>query len=303
MPAGKLTRSQVEDVLRRAAQLEAERLGRGPADGNGDDREEDGSEAGLGEMDLFRLGVEAGLSEDALRDALVEQRSGGLAQRQSAGFDRALGALGDRQLVVSRVVPGPAPPIARAVERFLRAQLMTVRRHHGERIEWQRARGLWPGLVRSLAFARQFAFGPVSRVETRVVARGDAETQVSFRIDLAEWRRDRMLRALGRAATAFGVFGLGGAWLFTGFGLPDVLALLSGGGLAGGLVALERRRFRESREEVAVAPEKFLDLLVLRRAKSLTAGPKAPRARLAADAADDEGADPAAEGEGEESKD
>ncbi len=256
MAQGRLTRSQVEVVLRRAAELEA----RQPSD---DD--EDAAGTGMAEPDLLRLGEEAGLSEGALREALEELRAGKVEARQTT-LDRALG---ERQLIVQRTIPGPSAPVARAVERFLRQQLMTIRRHHGHRIEWQRARGLWPGLVRSLAFARQFAFGPVSRVETMVEEVSEDQTHVTFRIDLAEWRRDRMVRAVGRAVTAFGFFGLGGAWLFPGFGAPDVMALLSGGGLAGGFMALERKRFIEGRDEVAVAPARFLDLLALRRSRAI----------------------------------
>ncbi|HEY0713157.1 MAG TPA: hypothetical protein VGF45_10815, partial [Polyangia bacterium] len=152
---------------------------------------------------------------------------------------------------------------------FLREQLMTIRRHHGERIEWQRARGLWPGLMRSTAFARRFAFAPVSRVETCIAAEGASATQVTFRIDLGPWRRERLLRAASRAAVAFGCFGLGGAWLFPGFGVADMLALLTGGSLAGGFLALEQRRLQSSRDEIAVAPERFLDLLVHKRKRAL----------------------------------
>jgi hypothetical protein len=58
---------------------------------------------------------------------------------------------------------------------------------------------------------------------------------------------------------------------FPGFGVNDVLALLGGGSAAGGLFALERRRFEESRSLVALAPERFLDMLVLRRRRALAA--------------------------------
>jgi hypothetical protein len=257
----KISRPQLEDVLRRAAELEA---------GHANAANADEGAAHLDEGDVVRLGMEAGLSEGALRRALGEMRRGELAVVPDEG---ALGrTLGPGQIVVSREVPGPAEPVQRAVDRFLREQLMTVRRHHGERVEWERARGLWPGLARSLDFARRFAFGPVSRVETLVVAEGEASTMVTFRIDVSEMRRHRFMRALLRAGAAFSIFGLGGAAFFPGFGVNDVLALLGGGAAAGGLFALERRRFEESRALVALAPERFLDLLVLRRRRALAPG-------------------------------
>jgi hypothetical protein len=255
--SGKLSRPQLEDVLRRAAELES---------GRAETAGEEDPGAHLDEQDVLRLGVEAGLSEGSLRRALVELRRGELAERESG----ALGfTLGPRQIVVSREVPGPAEPVQRAVDRFLREQLMTVRRHHGERVEWERAQGLWPGLARSLDFARRYAFGPVTRVETLVVGEGEAATSVTFRIDISDMRRHRFTRALLRAGAAFSIFGLGGVVFFPGFGVNDVLALLGGGAAAGGLFALERRRFEESRAQVALAPERFLDLLVLRRRRAL----------------------------------
>jgi DNA-binding transcriptional ArsR family regulator len=257
----RLSRPQIEQVLRRAAELEANRPGGDP---------EDGGATALSEQDVLRLGEEAGLSEASLQHALAELRRGHLVPLDRDGLDRALGS---RQIVVTREVPGPAAPVRRAIERFLREQLMTVRRHHGDRVEWERARGLWPGLARSLDFARRYAFGPVTRVETVVVAEGEHSTSVTFRIDLTELRRHRLLRACLRASAAFSIFGLGGALFFPGFGLEDVVSLLAGGAAAGGLMALERRRFEENRAHVTLAPERFLDLLVLRRQRALVAAP------------------------------
>lgn len=265
MASGKLSRRDVDEVLRRAAELEAERRA----------KEHDPDHDSLGEPDLYRLAEEAGLSTDAVRTALGEARADGRLTR-SATDDEAAGDEG--RIRISRIVPGPAEPVARAVERFLRDQLMVVRRHHGSRVEWQRARGLWPGLARSWAFAQKLAFGPVTRVETCVELLGPGETRVSFDIDVGPWRRDRWWRAGTRAAFAFGFFGLGGAWLFPGFGAADLIALLAGGGIAGGLVALERKRVAQHRDEIAVAPERFLDRLVIRRKKALAE--PAPRAAL-----------------------
>src|SRR6185369_10959298 len=101
--------------------------------------------------------------------------------------------LGARQIVVSRLVPAPADSVRRAVDRFLREQLMTVRRHHGDRIEWERAQGIWPGLVRSLDFSKRYAFSLVNRVETILSREGEdgSETAVTFNIDVSEMRRER----------------------------------------------------------------------------------------------------------------
>jgi hypothetical protein len=262
---GRLSRPQIEQVLRRAAELEATRTGGSEG--------EDASDSTLDEQDLLRLGAEAGLSEDSLQHALVELRRGQLVHPEKDSLDRALG---ERQVVVTREVPGPVEPVRRAIERFLREQLMTVRRHHGDRVEWERARGLWPGLARSFDFARRYAFGPVTRVETVVVAESADTTSVTFRIDLSELRRHRLIRACLRAGAAFSIFGLGGALLFPGFGLEDVASLLAGGAAAGGLMALERRRYEENRAFVTLAPERFLDLLVLRRRRALVAAAGTP---------------------------
>jgi hypothetical protein len=252
----KLTDRQIDFVLRRAAELETHV--EAPPGTAGD--------ADLTAAELVRLAEEAGLGSEAIMRALGELRRGVLREEETDAITRALGP---SRLVVSREVPASAATVQRAVERFLREQLMTIRRHHGDRIEWERAQGLWPGLARSLDFAKRYAFGPVSRVETVVLAEGESSSSVTFEIDLSELRRHRLLRLGLRAGAAFALVGLGGAAVFPGFGLPDVMALFSGGAIAGGFMALERRRYQQARERVAIAPERFLDLLVHKRRRLL----------------------------------
>jgi hypothetical protein len=240
-------------VLRRAAELEKRREHQANLDAQDGD---------LSVGDLVRLGEEAGLGSDAIMRALGELRRGVLRDEEKDPLSRALGP---SRVVVSREVPRPFTSVQRAVERFLREQLMTVRRHHGERIEWERAQGLWPGLARSLDFARRYAFGPVSRVETVVIAENEDTTSVTFEIDLSEMRRHRLVQMVLRAGAAFALVGLGGAAILPGFGAGDVIALFSGGAIAGSFAALERRRYQQARDRVAIAPERFLDLLVQRR--------------------------------------
>jgi hypothetical protein len=101
-------------------------------------------------------------------------------------------------------------------------------------------------------------------VETTIISEGD-NTAITFNIDVSQMRRERMTLMGVRSALVFVLFGVGGTALFPGFGLADALALASGGIAAGGIFAMERRRFLESRGRVALAPERFLDLLTQRR--------------------------------------
>jgi hypothetical protein len=246
----KLTRKQVEFVLRRAAEIDTH-----PTAGT-----ERASEDSLSVGELVRLGEEAGLRHEAVDQALTEMRRGvPLEPDETGALTRTLGA---GQVVISRVVSAPIETVRRSVDRFLREQLMTVRRHHGDRVEWERAQGIWPGLVRSLDFSRRYAFSLVTRVETILTREGpdDAQTAVTFNIDLTEMRRERFGQMGMRAALAFALLGLGGAAMVPGFGLYDIVALAGGGVAAGGIFALERKRYLESRSRVALAPERFLDL-------------------------------------------
>jgi len=211
--------------------------------------------------EVVRLGVEAGLRLEAVATALAEIRRGAVIEPETGALARTLGA---SHIVVSRVVPGPAEPVRRAVDKFMREQLLTIRRHHGDRIEWERAEGIWPGLLRSLDFSKRYGFSLVNHVETTIISEGDI-TAVTFNIDVSQMRRERMTVMGVRSALAFALFGIGGTALFPGFGLADALAIAGGGIAAGGIFAIERRRYLDSRARVALAPERFLDLLVQRR--------------------------------------
>jgi hypothetical protein len=266
VPSDKLTRREVDFVLKRAAEIDTQ----SPA------RNERASDETLSVGELVRLGEEAGLRGEAVEQALTELRRGAAPEPEESGtLARTLGA---SRVVVSRVVGAPIDVVRRAVDRFLRDQLMTIRRHHGDRIEWERAQGIWPGLVRSLDFSKRYAFSLVSRVETILSQEGldGSQTAVTFNIDLSEMRRERMAQMGLRAAMAFALLGLGGAAMVPGFGVYDIFALAGGSVAAGGIFALERRRYLESRSRVALAPERFLDLLAVRHGRKTAGGDPSP---------------------------
>jgi len=253
----KLTRREVDFVLKRAAEIDTQ----SPS------RTEPANDETLSVGELVHLGEEAGLRDEAVQQALTELRRGAALEPEEGGaLSRTLGA---SRVVVSRVVGAPIDVVRRAVDRFLREQLMTIRRHHGDRIEWERAQGIWPGLVRSLDFSKRYAFSLVSRVETILSQEGSngTDTAVTFNIDLSEMRRERMTQMGLRAAMAFALLGLGGAAMVPGFGVYDIVALAGGSVAASGIFALERRRYLESRSRVALAPERFLDLLAVRHSR------------------------------------
>ena len=156
----------------------------------------------------MRLGEEAGLRGRLVSQALTELRRGVSIEPEESGV--VAHALGASRIIVSRVVPAPVETVRRAVDRFLREQLMTVRRHHGDAVEWERAQGIWPGLVRSLDFSKRYAFSLVSHVETVVARRrpdGEPDTSVTFNIDLADMRRERLTQMGLRSAMAFALLG------------------------------------------------------------------------------------------------
>ncbi|HEX3696831.1 MAG TPA: hypothetical protein VH374_15740 [Polyangia bacterium] len=260
MSGDKLSRQQVDFVLRRAAEIDS---GTRAA-------QEHVPDETLSVGEVMRLGEEAGLGPEAIAQALTEMKRGALTEPEPTdALSRTLGA---SQIIVSRVVPGPASSVRRAVDRFLREQLMTIRRHHGDRIEWERAQGVWPGLVRSLDFSKRYAFGLAGRVETVISEASPQATSVTFQIDLSEMRRERLTHMGVRSALAFVVLGLGGAAIMPGFGAFDIVALASGGVAAGSIFAIERRRYLESRNRAALAPERFLDLLVQRYLRAQPGG-------------------------------
>lgn len=255
----KLSPREIELVLRRAAELDSRSdASPGPHEAGG----------GLTPNEVFRLGQEAGLGKDAVSRALTDLHTGvldRLSNDQAPGGGLVGKALGGSHLVVSRVVPGNAATAQRAVERFLREQLMTVRRHHGDRVEWERAQGLWSGLVRALDFSRRYAFSPVDKVETMVAPLSEDETAVTFTLDVSASRRTRFWEMCVRSALAFGLVGLGGAAVFPEGLLAGAATIAGAGSAAAALFLVERRRFAQSRQRAIDASERCLDLFALRR--------------------------------------
>jgi hypothetical protein len=264
----RLSPREIELVLRRAAELDS----RAETEMSGTDGE---SAIGLTPAELFRLGQEAGLGREAVSRALTDLRTGALenaAPREAGEGGLVEKALGQRRVVVSRVIPGNAAAAQRAVERFLREQLMTIRRHHGDRVEWERAQGVWSGLMRALDFSRRYAFSPVDKVETRVWSLSEHETAVTLTLDVEASRRSRFWEMSLRSALTFALVGLGG-WAMLPEGVIGGMASMAGAGsAAAAMFVIERRRFSQARQRAIDASERCLDLFALKRRRSSEPG-------------------------------
>jgi hypothetical protein len=236
----KLTPDQVKLVLRRAAELERKPVA--------DDT--------LTPAQLEEIAKEVGISMPAVRQALAEVSATPVAPRTLA--DRVIGP---REIAVEREIKLPAAIAKARVVEFMDKQVMQVRRDLGDRVIWEKARGL-------MAAARTFAdlglrsvvVPKRAEIETQINAISDGETHVRIIMRLPEQRaaraRGAVISAAVGAAVAIGAI----AGQVHPIGLE--IGLAAGGGAFGaGMVARARERYRRTQERASDGLERFLDML------------------------------------------
>ena len=242
----KLTKAQLELVLRRAAELEK-------ASGQA-------GEELVSPEEIQRIGAEAGLSPDALQRALTEVKSGALIPATPPPpptvVDRTIGP---SRLMVERVVPGNLDDVRRRVERFLKDQLMEVRRNYGDRVVWRRAEGFWPGFMRAFDFSHQYALSQGIEIESTVMPAGEPDrVRIRVTIDAAPLRRNRAAGAT-TGVVAGTALAIGSFFIFPGH-LPVELLVAAGGGAAAfGSVVGSRNAYRKDLDRMRDLLERFLD--------------------------------------------
>ncbi len=237
-----LTRKQVELILRRATDLEQ--------------RNENALEV-LTPQDLERVADELGMSRDSLNQALAESRAGVLvSEEERTVLDRFFGR---RIIEARRFVPGDAASVRLAVDQFLDDQGFQLKRNLGEAQVWEAGRGWWTRVRRAMQ-ARTYRLPRDIEIEVRVtdVPGGPHPVLVVLRVDATRSRSSHLGAAAVSLAAGALVVG-GGALLLP---MPLELLAIGGGGLAGlGGTWLSRSTFREERERLTVAVERFLDFL------------------------------------------
>lgn len=242
MEGQRLSEEQIARVLHRAAEL---------------DRSDD--DAGrLDAMAVEAAAVEAGLSREAVCQALAELRVGAL---EGTGAPARRSLLGSASLVVRRVVPGPLPAVEREVRGYLAAQLFEQRRHYGDRTVWGRREGLMPSLRRSLDLNHRLSLNGVRQLEVALAdepGTGPGRVVVHLDADVGEQRSAQAWTLCGGAAAGAGV--VGGTAL-----VADLIVVLAslpvGTGLLLGGHVLGRAHYTSQVAKVETALAGLLDRL------------------------------------------
>jgi hypothetical protein len=242
-----LTTTQVEEVLRRAIELEQ--------------RRRELQTTSLTEEDVERLGSEIGVSASAVRTALVQVRAESLA-RPSQRLDTMDRWFGPRWFVATRTVPGPRKDVAQVIGSAFGQQLFRVQRNFGETVVWVGGHGLVNGLRQTFDFSGNYYLHPAEVIVSTVMASPGRSDQVDVRLEigLPSRRRDKIQASLFSLTALGGTSALMAA--LVGAGSPAFLPLLAAGWLTGGVFAhLLRREYQREVTWLRINVERLLDFL------------------------------------------
>lgn len=248
-PERRLTPEQFEQVIRRAAELQARSA-------------DDSAQDGITETELIRIGREIGISPQHIQRALAE--AGG-----PAGGERSLPEklFGPGVVSAGRTVPGDAEAVRGHLDRYLvEREWLAVIRRFGDRAVYKKSHGLDLARVVSSALDRVgvskqpavgagFKLRDARQVEVTVQSLEEGYSYVSLQVDLRNYR--------GGLAAAGVVVGWGGALglaIPLGLVIDPALALVGLpvlGGSMWGFRAIQRHLF----EHALTHLESLLDCL------------------------------------------
>lgn len=201
------------------------------------------------ELDLAALeqaGIEAGLSRDAIRQALAEVKAGALAPRRHV-------------VVVARTLDMAERDLERAVAAFMKQQNCRLVRRLEDRTIWCPDRSFWGNIRRTIDFGKKIVLREVGEVTTCVVGiPGEpGRSHVRFEVDMV-----RIKRGWNVLPSAIGVAGVAGMTVAAAFEPVVLIPVVPGAAAAlGGAMVGARAGYRGSVRRNATAIERFLDLL------------------------------------------
>lgn len=241
-----LARNVVERVLARAAELQAR---------SSDD------DTGLSEAQLVEIAGEVGLSPANVRQAIAEVRGQPDVPAES-GAAHAL--LGTAVVQAARVVPGAAPGVLGAIDRWMQhSESLQVKRRFPDQMSWEPRQDFVTSIRRALHIGgRGFHLAGATEVRAVVATVEAKRAHAGLVADYSGARTQRTTAAI--IASAIGVVvGVPGFWMAMNAGLYVAagLALIPAVALPLAAMALARRAFRQQLARASVALEQALDRL------------------------------------------
>lgn len=241
-----LTRDEVARVLHRASEIEA--AADAPATGEAYDAEA-----------IEQAAVEVGLSAAAVRQAVAELRVGVLPDdatpAKRADHSRAATS---RYVTQQRLVERRPEAVHAAVDRFLRTQMLELRRRSADRSLYRPRRDLVASLRRGLDFGGAIKLDGI-RTVSLLVTPADERTLVCVEAELASSRANVMAGAAGVGAAVAVLMGLGGA-LAAEPGLV-IASVPAGAAVGAGGLRVAGGRWRQRRNDVDEVLASLLDRL------------------------------------------
>ncbi|NLG63459.1 MAG: hypothetical protein GX539_14570 [Candidatus Cloacimonetes bacterium] len=204
-PSTNLTTSELEAVIRRAAELQAGSSAR--------------AEEGVSEAEVVKIGQELGLEPAAVRRAIAEVRSRPAEERGAL-----VGMVGERVVRTSRVVQRPAATVAAVLDRYLREkEYMVAQRRFHNRTRYVRNPSIAAGIARfASGFSRAHPPLDMKELDVAVSRIDEASCIVEVGVDMGGMRGGLVAGLLG-SSSAMAV-GWSAAVLATP--IADVLLLL-----------------------------------------------------------------------------
>jgi len=242
----RLTSDEVALVLRRAAEIEALEDTTGPG-------------VAYDPAAVEEAAREVGLSPAAVRQAVAELRVGVLPAatdgRRERGRSRALAS---RRVSDQRLVDRPPAQALATIDRFMRTQMLELRRRSGDRSLYRHRADLVAGLRRRLDFAGAIKLEGLTMVDV-VVTPADERTLVRVEAELATSHANAIAggAAAGTAVTV--VTGLAGA--VAGDAGLVIAALPAGAVVGAGSMRFAGARWQRRRDDVAEVLAHLLDRL------------------------------------------
>jgi hypothetical protein len=237
-----LSENEAALVFRRAAELEATAPGQQPA---------------FDAQTLERIGVEAGLSPAAVRQAVAELRAGRL--EPTGRRRRAIPALVPHEIVLERRLSSPSSTVNQRLETYLRHQMFRVCRRRGDLTVWEPNRGLVANLVRGTDVIDRMRLSKVDGVQLHVEATGSG-SHVRIVLDLGRARTNARTGSITGAALGATGFAAAAAGIALGAGELALALPFTTAGAAGAFIGA-RSNYAKKVKRAVDALELVLDEL------------------------------------------